>query len=118
MSSCTTYLSTPRRTSGPVRGHLGAAACAQRGRKSGLLSLVDERLSGVVPALPRAHPALAPLEDASGLDAGLLGGSDRARRHRYQGSGQIRAKIYAKALLILLQRDRRKIRRVFHTELT
>src|SRR6266436_3341626 len=36
----------------------------------------------------------------------------------YKGSGQIRAKIYAKALLILLQRDRRKIRRVFHTELT
>jgi len=35
-----------------------------------------------------------------------------------QGSGQIRAKIYAKALLILLQRDRSKIRRVFHTELT
>jgi len=35
-----------------------------------------------------------------------------------EGSGQIRAKIYAKALLILLQRDRRKICRVFHTELT
>ena len=31
-------------------------------------------------------------------------------RHRYKGSGQIRAKIYAKALLILLQRDGRKIR--------
>ena len=37
---------------------------------------------------------------------------------RVEGSGQIRAKIYAKALLILLQRDRSKIRRVFHTELT
>jgi hypothetical protein len=36
----------------------------------------------------------------------------------YKGSGQIRAKIYAKAPLILLQRDRNKIRRVFHTELT
>jgi hypothetical protein len=35
-----------------------------------------------------------------------------------EGSGQIRAKIYAKALLMLLQRDRRKIRRVFHIELT
>src|SRR5439155_14686125 len=37
---------------------------------------------------------------------------------RDEGSGQIRAKIYAKALRILLQRDRSKIRRVFHTELT
>lgn len=37
---------------------------------------------------------------------------------RLEGSGQIRAKIYAKALLVPLQRDRRKIRRVFHNELT
>ena len=36
----------------------------------------------------------------------------------YEGSGQIRAKIYAKALRILPQRDESKIRRVFHNELT
>src|SRR5712691_5498834 len=35
------------------------------------------------PPPPRAHPALPPLQDASGLDAGLLGCSDRARRHRH-----------------------------------
>jgi hypothetical protein len=36
---------------------------------------------------------------------------------RDKGSGQIRAKIYAKALRILPQRDGSKIRRVFHNEL-
>ena len=35
------------------------------------------------PALTRAHPALSPLEDASGLDTSLLGLADRARRHRH-----------------------------------
>jgi hypothetical protein len=35
----------------------------------------------------------------------------------YKGSGHFRAKIYAKALHILLQGDRSKTRRVFHTEL-
>jgi hypothetical protein len=34
-----------------------------------------------------------------------------------KGSGQIRAKIYAKVLPVLLQRDTSKICRVFHTEL-
>ena len=48
-----------------------------------LLSLADARLSAVVPPPPRAHPALSPLQDPSGLDAGLLGRPDRARRHRH-----------------------------------
>ena len=33
------------------------------------------------PRAPRAHPALSSLQDPSGLDAGVLGRSDRARRH-------------------------------------
>jgi hypothetical protein len=37
------------------------------------------------PAAPRTHPALSPLRDPSGLDAGLLGLPDRARRHRHVG---------------------------------
>jgi hypothetical protein len=47
------------------------------------------------------------------------GPSARACVHRIakEGSGQIRAKIYAKALRILPQRDGSKIRRVFHNEL-
>src|SRR5262250_3250845 len=39
------------------------------------------RLSRLVPRPPRAHPALSPLRDPSGLDAGLLGRPDGARGH-------------------------------------
>ena len=88
---------------------------------------------------PQAHPfalALYPIPfrgDATGLDqhyrprrgkAGTSVLSFFAQEHESQvvcyaneGSGQIRAKIYAKALPVLLQRDTSKIRRVFHTEL-
>src|SRR5262249_52109827 len=48
-----------------------------------LLSLADARLSGVVSPPPRAHPALSSFEDPSGLDAGLLGRSNRARGDRH-----------------------------------
>src|SRR5262249_49032414 len=63
----------------------GNAPCAYPPRRGQpvLLSVVDARLSGVVSAPPRAYPALSALQDASQLDAGLLGRSDRARRHRY-----------------------------------
>src|SRR5262249_61762004 len=64
-------------------GDLGTAACPQRGRESSLLSLVDARLSGVVPPPPRADAALSSFEDPSGLDAGLLGRSDRAWGYRH-----------------------------------
>src|SRR4029434_7002044 len=58
-------------------------ACAQRGWESSLLSLAGARLSGVVSPAPRADAALSSLKDPSGLDAGLLGRSDGARRHRH-----------------------------------
>src|SRR5712691_11108828 len=35
------------------------------------------------PPTPRTHPTLSPLPDPSGLDTGLLGHPDRARRHRH-----------------------------------
>src|SRR5262245_50335585 len=66
-----------------VSRQLVAPACPQRGRESSLLSLVDARLSGVVPPPPRAHPALSSLEDPSELDASFLGCADGARRHRH-----------------------------------
>src|SRR5215831_13560465 len=66
-----------------VSRQLVAPACPQRGRESSLLSLVDARLSGVVPPPSRADAALSSLEDPSGLDAGVLGRADRARRHRH-----------------------------------
>src|SRR6266446_9788934 len=56
---------------------------SQRRGQPALLSLVDTRLSAVVSSAPRAHPALSPLEDASGLDADLLGRPDGALRHRH-----------------------------------
>ena len=37
----------------------------------------------LVPPLPRADAALSSLHDASGLDAGLLGRPNGARRHRH-----------------------------------
>jgi hypothetical protein len=55
---------------------------ALKGVGNRLLSLVDARLSGAVSPPPRAHPALSPLPDPSGLDAGFLGRPDHARRHR------------------------------------
>src|SRR5262249_28031899 len=63
----------------------GNAPCAYppRRRQPALLSLVDARLSGVVPPPPRTDAALSSLEDPSGLDAGVLGRSDGARRHRH-----------------------------------
>src|SRR5262245_51982718 len=66
-----------------VSRQLVALACPQRRGQPALLSLVDARLSRVVSPPPRAHPPLSPLEDPSRLDAGLLGRSDRARRHRH-----------------------------------
>src|SRR6266568_7192700 len=62
---------------------LGLLHAAQRRGEPGLLSLVDARLSSVVSPLTRADAPLAPLPDASGLDAGLLGCADRARGHRH-----------------------------------
>src|SRR4030095_13991054 len=48
---------------GPPRAqrdrHLGAVAPAQRRRQPPLLSVADSRLSGLVSAAPRAHPALS-----------------------------------------------------------
>src|SRR5262249_50489599 len=44
---------------------------------------VDARLSALVCPPPRAHPALSPLQDPSGLDAGLPGGAVRARGDRH-----------------------------------
>src|SRR6266702_5474495 len=66
-----------------VSRQLVALACAQRGGQPALLSLVDARLSGVVPAAPRADAALSSLQNPSGLDAGLLGRPDGARGHRH-----------------------------------
>src|SRR4029434_452660 len=59
------------------------APCAYtpRCRESSLLSLVDTRLSGVVPPPPRAHPALSSLEDPSGLDECFFGRHDGIWRH-------------------------------------
>ena len=48
-----------------------------------LLSVADTRLSAVVSAAARAHPALASPHDPSGLEAGVLGRPDRARGHRH-----------------------------------
>src|SRR5262249_29220983 len=47
-----------------------------------LLSVADARLSAIVSAAPRAHPALSSPEDPSGLDTGFLGCPNRARGHR------------------------------------
>ena len=49
----------------------------------GVLSLADARLSPPVPPPPRAHAALSSVRDPSGLDAGVLGCSDRAWGHRH-----------------------------------
>src|SRR5712671_6645057 len=66
-----------------VSRQLVALACAQRRGEPRVLSLADTRLSAVVSPLTRADPALSPLRDPSGLDAGLLGRSDGARGHRH-----------------------------------
>src|SRR5262249_397590 len=68
-----------------VSRQLVALACAQRRGQPALLSLVDTRLSAVVSLPARADAALSSFEDSSGLGAGVLGRSDRARRHRYLG---------------------------------
>src|SRR5262245_25548863 len=60
---------------------LGLLHAAQRRGEPALLSLVDARLSGLVSAAPRAHPALSSLRDPSRLDTGLLGLADRAGCH-------------------------------------
>ena len=61
----------------------GNAPCAYppRRRQPGVLPLTDARLSGVISPLARADAPLSPLQDSSGLDAGLLGHSDGARGH-------------------------------------
>src|SRR6267142_3859552 len=63
-------------------GPLGPGACAPRRGQPCLLSLGDARLSAVVAPPPRAPLAWSPRQDPAGLDAGLLGCSDRARCHR------------------------------------
>src|SRR5215831_8938840 len=75
---------TPRGPPLAQRGrHLGAVACPQRWGEPALLSLVDARLSAVISAASRAHPALSSPQNPSGLDTGVLGRPDRARRHRH-----------------------------------
>src|SRR6266581_2357819 len=66
-----------------VSRQLVALACPQRRGQPGVLSLVDARLSAVVPPASRAYPALSSLHDPSGLDAGLLGRSDGPWGHRH-----------------------------------
>src|SRR5262249_38236226 len=66
-----------------VSRQLVALACPQRGGQPALLSVADARLSAVVSAASRAHPALSSPQDPSGLDAGVLGRPDGARRHRH-----------------------------------
>src|SRR5215471_14387778 len=75
---------TPRRPPLAQGGrHLGAVACPARWGQPALLSLADARLAAVVSPPPRAHPPLSPLEDASRLDAELLGRPNGAGRHRH-----------------------------------
>src|SRR2546422_6331585 len=62
---------------------LGLLHGAQRRRHPALLSVADARLSAVVSAASRAHPALSSPQDPSGLDAGFLGRPDGARCHRH-----------------------------------
>src|SRR6266581_8223271 len=53
------YPQTPRGPPLAQRGrHLGAVTRAQRRGQPGILSLVDARLSAVISAASRAHPAL------------------------------------------------------------
>src|SRR6516165_869233 len=56
---------------------------ALKGVGNRLLSVANARLSAVVSAAARAHPALSSPQDSSELDAGVLGRPDRARRHRH-----------------------------------
>src|SRR5262249_38761825 len=62
---------------------LGAFACPQRRRQPGILSLADACLPALLPPPARADPAVSPLQHPSGLDPGLSGLANRARRHRY-----------------------------------
>src|SRR2546423_15283992 len=80
------YAPTPRGPSlAPCGGALGTPPCSARRGHPALLALGAARLSGVVPPPPRAHPALPALEAPAGLDAGLLGRADGARRQRHRG---------------------------------
>src|SRR5439155_20043362 len=63
---------------GPVR----PARRAPRRGPPALLALGDPRRAAGVAAAPRAPPAVAPREDASGLAPALRGRPDRARRSR------------------------------------
>ena len=56
---------------------------ALKGVGNRLLSVANARLSAVVSAAARAHPAFSSPQDSSELDAGVLGHPDRARRHRH-----------------------------------
>ena len=67
---------TPRPTSGPVKSSLGLLTPSRRGQPA-LLSLADTRLSRPVPRLPE-RTRLFRCSRPSGLDAGVLGCSDRA----------------------------------------
>jgi len=67
-----TLRNTPRPTSGPVRWSPWGCSMPSKAWATGVLSLVDTRLSAVVSPAPRAHPALSPLPDPSGLDAVFL----------------------------------------------
>src|SRR5947209_16915113 len=53
--------------------HAGPAACYQRRRDPGLLSLADTRLRSVVPADTRAHPLGTALQDPHRVDRALSG---------------------------------------------
>src|SRR5262249_57477943 len=61
----------------------GNAPCAYPPRRGqpAILSLANARLSAVISAASRAHPALSSPQNLSGLAAGFLGRPDHPRRH-------------------------------------
>src|SRR5262249_30445001 len=73
----------PAATSGPAKWSPWGCSMSCKMWGTGLLSLVDARLSAVVSAASRAHPALSSPQDPLGLDAGFLGRPDRTRGHRH-----------------------------------